>query len=97
MDITYRTIDHLRDRVSDLANAFLPDGCRPFVDIFVRIRARRELRVLIDTAIEPLARVSPLQVIELLFYGNPRMVRKVAGIYGRGLQPEPARQMRVAA
>ncbi|MBI4305435.1 MAG: hypothetical protein HY678_03860 [Chloroflexi bacterium] len=97
MEITYRTIDQLRDVVHGLANQFLPDGCRPFVDIFARVRARRELRVLIDAAVKPLGRVSPLQVIELLFYGNPRMIRKVAGIYGRGLQPSPVRQMRAAA
>ncbi|MBI4218504.1 MAG: hypothetical protein HY682_00065 [Chloroflexi bacterium] len=97
VEITYRTIDQLRDSVHDLANQFLPDGCRPFVDVFTRVRARRELRVLIDTAVKPLGRVSPLQVIELLFYGNPRLIRKVAGIYGQGASPEQARQMRAAA
>jgi hypothetical protein len=83
VDITYRTIDHLRDRVSQLANTFLPDSCRPFVDVFDRVRARRELRSLIDEAVVQLQRASPLQVIELLFYGDSRMVRKIATIYRR--------------
>ena len=83
MEITYRTIDHVRDRVNHLASVFLPDSCRPFVDIFERVRARKELRTLIDDAVVKLQRSSSLQVIELLFYGDTRMVRKVATIYGR--------------
>jgi hypothetical protein len=83
VDITYRTIDALRDRVRHLADVFLPDRCRPFVDVFDRIHARRELRMLIDEAIVKLQRTSPSQVIELLFHGDSRMVRKVATIYRR--------------
>ena len=83
MDITYRTINQVRDRVEQLANVFLPDGYKTFVDVFVRVHARRELRVLIDEAVVKLQRNSWMQVIELLFYGDSRMVRKVATVYNR--------------
>ncbi|MBI4218811.1 MAG: hypothetical protein HY682_01620 [Chloroflexi bacterium] len=83
MDITYRTINQVRDRVEHLANIFLPDGYKPFVDVFARVHARRELRRLIDEAVVKLQRSSWMQVVELLFYGNSRLVRKIATIYSR--------------
>lgn len=83
MEITYRSIDALRERIGHLANIFLPDSCRQIVDVFDRVHARRELRSLIDEAVEKLQRNSALQVIELLFYGDSPMVRKVATIYRR--------------
>jgi|TARA_B100000959_G_scaffold225418_1_gene239551 hypothetical protein len=77
------SVEEIRRRVADLANVFLPDGLNPFVDVFVRVRARREMRTLIDdTAIE-WARNTPGQLIEMLFYGDIRSVRKVIGIYGK--------------
>jgi hypothetical protein len=83
MDITYRTIDQVRERVTHLADVFLPEACKPFVDVFDRVHARRELRGIIDQAVVRLERSSATQVIELLFYNDSRMARKVATIYRR--------------
>ena len=69
--------------MADLANVFLPDGLNPFVDVFVRVRARREMRNLIDEAAIEWQRHTPGQFIEMLFYGDGRSVRKVIGIYGK--------------
>lgn len=67
----------------DLANVFLPDGLNPFVDVFVRVRARREMRELINDAAVQWNRRTPGQLIEMLFYQDGRTVRKVIGIYGK--------------
>lgn len=77
-------LDDLRDKVIELANTYLPDGFNPFVDVRKRVQARRELRRLLLDSFERFNRVSAEQLIELLFYGDSRMVRKVATIYGQG-------------
>ena len=76
-------VDEIRQRVVDLANVFLPDGFNPFVDVFERVRARREMRELINDAALQWGRSTPSQLIEMLFYGDGRSIRKVIGIYGK--------------
>lgn len=83
MDRVTTTVDEIRQRVVDLANIFLPDGLNPFVDVFVRVRARREMRMVIDAAAIQWNRRTAHQLIEMLFYGDGRTVRKVTGIYGK--------------
>ena len=72
----------LAEKIVEHANVFLPNGLDPFVDIFRRLHHRRELRRLIDGSIEKYIRKDAKQLIEMLFYGNSRMKRKVAKIYG---------------
>jgi hypothetical protein len=76
------SVGEIKKRVADLANVFLPDGLNPFVDVFARVRARREMRSLIDEAAIEWRRHTPGQLIEMLFYGDGRSIRKVIGIYG---------------
>ncbi len=83
MERVTATVEEIRQRVVDLANVFLPDGLNPFVDVFVRVRARREMRDLINDAAVQWNRRTPGQLIEMLFYKDGRTVRKVIGIYGK--------------
>ena len=83
MERAKASVEEIRKRVADLANVFLPDGLNPFVDVFVRVRARREMRNLIDEAAIEWQRHTPGQLIEMLFYEDGRSVRKVIGIYGK--------------
>ncbi len=83
MERAKASIEEIRHRVSDLANVFLPDGFNPFVDVFVRVRARREMRQLIDEAAVEWRRHTPGQLIEMLFYGDNRAVRKIIDVYGK--------------
>jgi hypothetical protein len=77
------SIEEVRHKVADLANTFLPDGLNPFVDVFVRVRARREMRELIDETAVEWRRHTPGQLIEMLFYGDNRAVRKIIDVYGK--------------
>jgi hypothetical protein len=77
------SVEELKKRVADLANVFLPDGLNPFVDVFVRVRARREMRNVIDEAAIDWQRHTPGQLIEMLFYGDGRTRRKVTDVYGK--------------
>ena len=83
MERVTTTVEEIRQRVVDLANVFLPDGLNPFVDVFVRVRARREMRQLINEAAVQWNRRTPGQLIEMLFHQDGRTVRKVIGIYGK--------------
>ncbi|MDP6824292.1 MAG: hypothetical protein QF554_13480 [Dehalococcoidia bacterium] len=83
MERAKASVEEIRHRVADLANTFLPDGLNPFVDVFVRVRARREMRELIDSATVEWHRHTPGQLIEMIFYGDGRSIRKVIGIYGK--------------
>ena len=76
-------VDEIRQRVVDLANVFLPDGFNPFVDVFERVRARREMRELINDAALQWGRSTPGQLIEMLFYNDGRIRRKVTDVYGK--------------
>ena len=70
MERAKASVEEVKKRVADLANVFLPDGLNPFVDVFVRVRARREMRSLIDEAAIEWRRHTPGQLIEMLFYGD---------------------------
>ena len=83
MERAKASIEEVRHKVTDLANVFLPDGLNPFVDVFVRVRARREMRELIDEAVVEWRRHTPGQLIEMLFYGDNRAVRKIIEVYGK--------------
>ena len=83
MERAKASVEEVKKRVADLANVFLPDGLNPFVDVFARVRARREMRNLIDEAAVDWQRHTPGQLIEMLFYGDGRSIRKVIGIYGK--------------
>ncbi len=76
-------VDEIRQRVVDLANVFLPDGFNPFVDVFERVRARREMRELINDAALQWGRSTPGQLIEMLFYDDGRTRRKITDVYGK--------------
>ena len=66
-------LDELRKRITELANAFLPDGLNPFVDVFDRVRARREMGELINEATTAWHRQTPGQFIEMLFHNDGRL------------------------
>ncbi len=83
MERAKASVEEVKKRVADLANVFLPDGLNPFVDVFERVRARREMRSVIDEAAVEWQRLTPGQLIEMLFYGDGRSIRKVTGIYGK--------------
>ncbi len=83
MERAKASVEEVRHKVADLANVFLPDGLNPFVDVFVRVRARREMRELIDEAAHEWKRHTPRQLIEMLFYGDNRAVRKIIDVYGK--------------
>ena len=83
MERAKASIEEVRHKVADLANTFLPDGLNPFVDVFVRVRARREMRELIDETAVEWRRHPPGQLIEMLFYGDNRAVRKIIDVYGK--------------
>jgi hypothetical protein len=76
-------VDEIRQRIVDLANVFLPDGFNSFVDVFERVRARREMRELINDAALQWGRSTPGQLIEMLFYNDGRTRRKITDVYGK--------------
>jgi hypothetical protein len=89
-------LDELRKRITELANAFLPDGLNPFVDVFDRVRARREMGELINEATTAWHRQTPGQFIEMLFHNDGRLIRKVTDVYGKKARipvatPEPTK------
>ena len=89
-------LDELKQRIVDLANVFLPDGLNPFVDVFDRVAARREMRELIDDATTVWHRQTSGQLIEMLFFNDGRSSRKITEVYGKKARvqvtsPDPTR------